>query len=138
MADCVAIAPELPFRAQVSYMSYSSAGQSLDIQVTELATHLSRCVPTSTDPSASRDFIAGYESQLEEGEEEDESKRREVLKGIVGKVGEVGGALEGLKESGESFHHAIKDEEGDLINRRREFAFVITICYLPNIPGGGI
>jgi hypothetical protein len=67
----------------------------------ELATHLSRCVPTSSDATASKEFIASYENQLKDGEEEDEVKRKEVVKGIATKVGEVGGALDGVKESGE-------------------------------------
>jgi hypothetical protein len=59
-------------------------------------------MPTSGDAAASKEFVAGYEAQLgQEGEEVEESKRKEVIRGIATKVGEVGGALEGQKESGE-------------------------------------
>jgi hypothetical protein len=67
--------------------------------VTELATHLSRCVPTSSDAAASKDFIAGYEAQLQDGDDESEEQRKEIIKGIAAKVGEVGGALDGATES---------------------------------------
>ncbi|WVW81254.1 hypothetical protein I302_103245 [Kwoniella bestiolae CBS 10118] len=81
MADCVPIAPELPFRQQVI----------------ELASHLARSLPNS-DQASYREFVGSYENQVTEEDVAVEQKR-EIVKSLVGKVGELKGALDGLKES---------------------------------------
>ncbi|WWC97586.1 hypothetical protein V866_004470 [Kwoniella sp. B9012] len=84
MADCIPIAPELPFRQQVI----------------ELASHLARSLPNS-DQASYREFVGSYESQVnKEGEEDVAAEQKtEIVKSLVAKVGELKGALDGLKES---------------------------------------
>ncbi|WWD06357.1 hypothetical protein V865_004447 [Kwoniella europaea PYCC6329] len=84
MADCIPIAPELPFRQQVI----------------ELASHLARSLPNS-DQASYREFVGSYESKVnKEGEEDVAAEQKtEIVKSLVAKVGELKGALDGLKES---------------------------------------
>ncbi|WVR03070.1 hypothetical protein IAU60_000059 [Kwoniella sp. DSM 27419] len=84
MADCVPIAPELPFKQQI----------------VELAAHLSRSFP-NPDQTSSREFVNSFESQLTaEGEgEASDDRKKEVVKSLVGRLGELNGGLEGTKES---------------------------------------
>ncbi|KAK6904685.1 hypothetical protein I204_06716 [Kwoniella mangroviensis CBS 8886] len=84
MADCIPIAPELPFRQQVI----------------ELASHLARSLPNS-DQASYREFVGSYESQVnKEGEEDVAAEQKTgIVKSLVAKVGELKGALDGLKES---------------------------------------
>lgn len=129
MSDCVAIAAELPFRQQVSPICASSTRicvlrwgiWSDDKQVSELALHLSRSLPTSADPGAAqREFVASFESQLPggsapaasaEGEAEssvaapaeetiDGETKKKVVRALVAQVGELRGALEATRETG--------------------------------------
>lgn len=132
MSDCVAIAAELPFRQQVSPdCHFVNMERFLGrwrwltrVQVSELALHLSRSLPTSADPaSAQREFVASFESQLPggsasaasaaEGEAEssaaapaeetiDEETKKKVVRALVAQVGELRGALEATRETGQS------------------------------------
>jgi hypothetical protein len=79
--------------------------------VTDLATHIARSLPTASDATASKEYIASVESSLGEGEDVAEAKRVEVVKALVTKVGEARGALEGAKESGTSFCFRVKAVE---------------------------
>ncbi|KAK4684773.1 translation initiation factor 3 subunit M, partial [Tremellales sp. Uapishka_1] len=89
MTDCVAIAPELPFKQQV----------------VEFAVHLSRSLPTPSDTVAAREFVASFENQLAEEEEVSDEVKKTIVKSLVQKVGELRGGLEATKESeAESSH----------------------------------
>ena len=111
MTDCVAIAPELPFRQQASppqpsfSLELTRPGLS---QVVELAAHLSRSLPNATDQTAVRDFISSFETQLtpEDGEAElDDEKMKAVVRSVVKKFSELRGGLEAAKEIGQSWPH---------------------------------
>lgn len=113
MADCVAIAPELPFRQQAStaFLSHrrlkctgkarlGTTETEADMrQVSEFATHLTRSLPSSTEASASKDFIASFEDQIS-GDEVSDAQKQAVVKGLIGKLSELRGGLEAAKESG--------------------------------------
>jgi translation initiation factor 3 subunit M len=75
-------------------------GLLANVQVVDLATHISRSLPTASDANASREYITSVESSLGEGEDVEQGKRVEIVKGLVAKVNEGRGALEGTKESG--------------------------------------
>ncbi|WVF66508.1 hypothetical protein IAT40_001248 [Kwoniella sp. CBS 6097] len=89
MADCIPIGPELSFSQQIL----------------ELATHVSRSLPTSEQ----REFLGTYESQVKvEGEGDvPEDKRKSAVKSLVGKLVELKGGLEGLKESDVESSHLL-------------------------------
>ncbi|WWC90202.1 uncharacterized protein L201_005135 [Kwoniella dendrophila CBS 6074] len=90
MADCIPIAPELPFRQQVI----------------ELASHLARSLPNA-DQSSYRDFVGTYEGQVKENEEISDEQKKEIVTSLVGKVGELKGALDGLKEADVESSHLL-------------------------------
>ncbi|WVQ94122.1 hypothetical protein IAU59_001200 [Kwoniella sp. CBS 9459] len=89
MADCIPIGPELSFKQQIL----------------ELATHLSRSLPAAEQ----REFVGMYEAQVKvEGDAEvPEDKRAPVVKSLVGKLVELKGGLEGLKESDVESSHLL-------------------------------
>ncbi|WVQ82795.1 eukaryotic translation initiation factor 3 subunit M [Cryptococcus sp. DSM 104549] len=86
MADSIPVVPELPFKDQI----------------VELAAHLSRSLPASTDASAAHEFIAEFEAQVTpaEGEAElPEEKKKEVVRSVVAKFVELRGGVEAAKEA---------------------------------------
>ncbi|OCF41054.1 eukaryotic translation initiation factor 3 subunit M [Kwoniella heveanensis CBS 569] len=89
MADCIPIGPELSFSQQIL----------------ELATHISRSLPAAEQ----REFVGTYEAQVKvEGEGDvPEDKRADVVKSLVGKLVELKGGLEGLKESDVESSHLL-------------------------------
>ncbi|WWC57567.1 uncharacterized protein I303_100099 [Kwoniella dejecticola CBS 10117] len=90
MGDSITIAPELPFRQQVI----------------ELASHLARSLPSS-DQASYREFVGSFESQVKENEEVTDAQKQEIVKSLVGKVGELKGALDGVKESDVESSHLL-------------------------------
>ncbi|KAK1921181.1 hypothetical protein DB88DRAFT_499930 [Papiliotrema laurentii] len=93
MADAIAIAADLPFRAQL----------------VEFILHLSRSLPNATE-AINKDLLAQFEAQVKTEDpnaEIPEENRREVVKALVAKVAELRGAMEGLKDADAESSHLL-------------------------------
>lgn len=111
MADCITIAPELSFKDQVCSTPLFLVNFGLtDLflvpfqKITELAAHLSRSLPNADNQVAVKEFVQGYEAQVdtEEGRGDvEDAKKKQVVKSIVDKFVELKGGLEAAKESGQ-------------------------------------
>ncbi|CAK9786961.1 unnamed protein product [Cutaneotrichosporon oleaginosum] len=86
MSDCVAIAPELPFRSQIA----------------ETLQHASRSMPPA-DQVAARELLNTFDKQLKpaDGSEPSTETKREIVRKVVNTFVETKGALEAAKEGGE-------------------------------------
>ncbi|KLT41776.1 hypothetical protein CC85DRAFT_275568 [Cutaneotrichosporon oleaginosum] len=83
MSDCVAIAPELPFRSQIA----------------ETLQHASRSMPPA-DQVAARELLNTFDKQLKpaDGSEPSTETKREIVRKVVNTFVETKGALEAAKE----------------------------------------
>ncbi|WWC67335.1 uncharacterized protein I206_101243 [Kwoniella pini CBS 10737] len=121
MGDSITIAPELPFRQQVI----------------ELASHLARSLPSS-DQSSYRDFVGGFENQVKENEEISDLKKKEIVKTLVGKVDELKGALDGIKESDvESSHLLLQYTLSSNFDNSSEEYFTLVKSVVDSVKKGG-
>ena len=90
--------PPFPCPSQWKY----PARDMTDEQLSEFILHLSRSYPNAGD-GANKELTAQFEGQIkndENGEVSPDAKR-EIVKGLVGKVVELRGAMDGLKDAGE-------------------------------------